>query len=219
MKVGKSIDTEKLFFEFIVIIMGVLTALAIQTIVQSHSDNIEKRKYLQAIREELADNIAHIDSMMMMRRHQEDSTKLLTQLLSEKTRDEITITKHMERFFELLETKCKLGSYEALKNSNVFDKVESIELITRLNNLDAQIDLTLAWQMRIQNISFEFFVSGNNGAINLANYRPQLEKVFSAEYIDKITYLSYMRMGLTHEFVKVSTEMKNVERLVELEMR
>ena len=90
----------------------------------------------------MAHDIALIDSTMLLLRSQADSTTVLIQLLSEKAQNGRIITKHVELFFSLLDTTCKLGSYEALKNSTVFDKVESIDLITRLNNLDAQIDFT-----------------------------------------------------------------------------
>lgn len=206
-------------FEFIVIVIGVLTAFGLQTISESFSDNIKKKKYLMAIRQELATNIALIDQKLQRRTNQFDSTKVLIQILSGKQKDEEMIIDYMENFYILNEMTWKLGSYEAFKTSQIFDQVESIDLLTKLNNLDAKIVLTLDWQKRIQDISFDLFVTGNDGAINLANYKPEFEKVFLPGYIEKIVYLGQMRLGLTEEFILLSNEMREVQNLIDLEMK
>jgi hypothetical protein len=208
----------KFIYEFVVIVVGVLTAFGLQTISESFADNATKKRYLTAIKRELDANIRQFEQLIQRRSNQEDSTKVLVRILSSRQEDADLIRNYMQNFYWLHEMTCKLGSYEALKTSSSFDEVESIDLITRLNNLDAQLAYILAWQTRVQVISIDLFIFRNDDALNLSNYKPEFEKVFSPGYITKIEYLMKTRADLTRDFADLMSEMRQIQKLVDQEM-
>jgi hypothetical protein len=205
----------KILFEFLVIVVGVLTAFGVQSWSESRSQTTRLNSHLRAIREELTANVDKMDIVVQSNDEQSIfSTDFVNALYSHAQIDS-TLIREVYLYKSL---SFKLGSYEALKTSSILDQVRNIELIRQLNNLSAQVESTLEFQRQVETIYYETMIYKNGGAVDLVTYKPLTSYVYSQEYIDKVRYLSKMRGFVTSEIREIGYDIIRIMVLLNDEL-
>jgi hypothetical protein len=206
----------RLLFEFIVIVVGVLTAFGLQEFAQSVSDEKQKLRYLTSVRAELLENQEKVEKIIRSNRRQDSITsELILHLDNHKIFDTVLL----ERVLTYSYVTFKLGAYEALKNSGSYDKLDNTELTTTLNNLNSQAESTMEFQGKVENLNTELFVLKNNDALDPMTRKILSEKVYSIGYRNDLKQLQRFRRALTREFELIRDESSEMLLLLELELK
>ena len=206
-----------LFLEFVVIVIGVLTAFGVEELATSINENKQQRIYLKSVKAELTENKVHLSNLINGNIRQASTTDTLLHYLDNKI-----LTDSTELFKSFLVYGYmifNLGAYEALKNSRVYHKLDNIELTTKLNNLIAQVESTLEFQGKIETLQMKLFVEENNDAIDPISRIVLSNSVYSLKYKNNIKQIQGYRLVITDEFKLIRDKIDGIIELIETEIQ
>lgn len=205
-----------LLSEFLIIVIGVLTAFGIEELASSINDKTQKKQFLQSIHAELLENKKNLDRVI----DSYDQLKSLTDTLLNHLNNQTTEdpTELFERFTSYSPLVFNIGSYDALKNSRIYDKLDNIKLTVELNNLTAQLESTLEWQSKIESLQLELFIVNNNDIKDPNSGRIINNNIYSVENRNNITSLGGYREVLNSEFKTILEKVDSVIELLDKEI-
>ncbi len=208
--------TKKLLYEFLVIVIGVLTAFGVQEIAETLSENKQKTYYLKSVKSELTENSSTIAELIKSMDDKSVIADTLIHLLNNRISPDGT--ELFESFFRYSYLKFNLGAYEALKSSKIYNEIDNIELTTSLNNLIAQVQSTIEFQDKVEVLQMQLFIVKNNDVLDPVSRNILTDKAYSRHYVNDIKQIQVYRNALNGEFKDILVNINVVIELIDEEL-